>query len=101
MSQTNVEFMSDETAALPGYVAQISPVPGFRFAFQPIGVIAGIDAKIFVGGKLQSGLRCVNIVPGEIIVSRPRLVEAVKSIEAFITAAGSVSVRILSPVPKP
>ena len=103
MAQTDVPFVSQEVAALTGSVLQVGSGPGAGIAFQPIGVKTGVDADILVGDKLHSGFWRMNIIPGEIIVAGPRLVEAVKSIEALVIVirpvfvAGTVTVKHTGP----
>ncbi len=103
MPQTEVPFVSQEVAAFAGPVLQVGPRPGCGFVFQPIGVKTGVDADFLVGNKLHSGFWRVNIIPGEIIVAGPRLVEAVKSIEALVVVihavfvAGTVAVKYTGP----
>ena len=55
MPQTEVPFVSQETAAFAGPVLQIGAGPGAGIAFQPIGVKTGVNADILVGDKLQPG----------------------------------------------
>ena len=90
MPQTEIPFVSQEIATFTGPILQVGTSPGAGIAFQPIGVKTGIDADILVGDKLQPGFWRMNIIPGEIIVAGPRLVEAIKSIEALVIVIRAV-----------
>ncbi len=62
MTQANIELMAQQAAAVAGRGLQVGPVPGGGFAFQPVGVISGVDPYIFIRAKLQSGFLRAGVI---------------------------------------
>ena len=63
---------------------EIGAIPGGGRARQPIGAERRIDPEIFERRKLEARLGRFDIVPGDIVVARERLVEAIEDVEGLI-----------------